>query len=40
MKAQLLTVTLIYDTYNFEQLYIKDISFFKYKVSKCLLYSK
>ena len=37
MKAQLLTVTLIYDTYNFEQLYIK-----KYHVQgvKYLLYAK
>ena len=33
MKAQLLTATLMYDTYNFEQLYIKNISFIKYMVS-------
>ena len=34
MKAQLLTVTLIYDTYNFEQFFIKkSIIFIKYKVS-------
>ena len=31
MKAQLLTVALIYDTYNFEQLYMKNISFIKYR---------
>ena len=32
MKAQLLTITLIYDTYSFEQLNIKNISPIKYKV--------
>ena len=33
MKAQLLTITSIYDTYNFRQLYIKKYQFIMCKVS-------